>query len=367
MLSIRHFPTFLILQCVVQDKAVAGQQSKPPGGATVEVLNKTPSLEEPSDVKSDSHSTHQDNVKVNSHSTKSGVVNDDTGVGEVAKETDDIVKSKPLSLKDENEQSEAAPTERGVVEESDEIVKSKPLSLREGDSQDRQPDSAGQISKETVQNSGTTLTGDNALPTLKQEAECADTKPASTTTIISGADTKPASTTTIISGVSTTLDNGPEMIGQDLDNHTSAPTELAVSTTNDSQIAPSPATGVIEREEVASGTALKSQDGGSCQTIESGQEGEGERTVVASSQVEKVETTVQVQDSAVVLPSAPALIDFSDESQQLTHQVADVQPMTTTASAVAVDVSVEGTEDASRILYPRLDSIMQGILLLGVS
>ena len=353
MLSIRHFPTFLILQCVVQDKAVAGQQSKPPGGATVEVLNKTPSLEEPSDVKSDSHSTHQDNVKVNSHSTKSGVVNDDTGVGEVAKETDDIVKSKPLSLKDENEQSEAAPTERGVVEESDEIVKSKPLSLREGDSQDRQPDSAGQISKETVQNSGTTLTGDNGLPTLKQEAECADTKP--------------ASTTTIISGVSTTLDNGPEMIGQDLDNHTSAPTELAVSTTNDSQIAPSPATGVIEREEVASGTALKSQDGGSCQTIESGQEGEGERTVVASSQVEKVETTVQVQDSAVVLPSAPALIDFSDESQQLTHQVADVQPMTTTASAVAVDVSVEGTEDASRILYPRLDSIMQGILLLGVS
>ena len=381
MLSIRHFPTFLILQCVVQDKAVAGQQSKPPGGATVEALNKTPSLEEPSDVKSDSHSTHQDDVKVNSHSTKSGVVNDDTGVGEVAKETDDIVKSKPLSLKDENEQSEAVPTARGVAKESDEIVKSKPLSLREGDSQDRQPDSAGQISKETVQNSGTTLTGDNALPTLKQEAECADTKPASTTTIIGGADTKPASTTTIISGadtkpastttiiggVSTTLDNGPEMIGQDLDNHTSAPTELAVSTINDSQIAPSPATGVIEREEVASGTALKSQDGGSCQTIESGQEGEGERTVVASSQVEKVETTVQVQDSAVVLPSAPALIDFSDESQQLTEQVADVQPVTTTASAVTVDVSVEGTEDASRILYPRLDSIMQGILLLGVS
>ena len=103
--------------------------------------------------------------------------------------------------------------------------------------------------------------------------------------------------------------------------------------------------------------------------IESGLEGEGEgeRNVVTLSQVEKIEATVQAQDSAaaMVLPSAPALIDFSDESQQLTEQVADVQPVTTTAiatSAVAVDVSVEGTEDASRILYPRLDSIMQGIV-----
>lgn len=332
--SILHFPAFLILKFVVQDKTVAGQQSKPPGGATVEVLNQTPSLEEPSDVKSDSHSTR-----------------DDAGVSEVAERTDEVVKSKPLSLKDENKQSEAASTERGVAEESDKIVKSKPLSLKEGDPQDRQPDSvaaAGQIPKETVQNSGTTLTGDNAMPALKQEAECADTKP--------------ASTTVIIGGVSTTVNNEPKMIS---DNHTSDPTELVGSPTNDSHshIAPSPATGAVEREEVASGTALKIQDGSSSQTIESGLEGkgEGERNVVTSSQVEKIEATVQAQDSAatMVLPSAPALIDFSDESQQLTEQVANVQPVT---SAVAVDVSIEGTEDASRILYPRLDSIMQGIV-----
>ena len=327
-------PAFLILKFVVQDKTVAGQQSKPPGGATVEVLNQTPSLEEPSDVKSDSHSTR-----------------DDAGVSEVAERTDEVVKSKPLSLKDENKQPEAASTERGVAEESDEIIKSKPLSLKEGDPQDRQPDSvaaAVQVPKETVQNSGTTLTGDNAMPALKQEAECADTKP--------------ASTTLIIGGVSTTINNEPKIISQDLDNHTSDPTELAGSPTNDSHshIAPSPATGAVEREEVASGTALKIQDGGSSQTIESGK-GEGERNVVTLSQVEKIEATVQAQDSAaaMVLPSAPALIDFSDESQQLTEQVANVQPVT---SAVAVDVSVEGTEDASRILYPRLDSIMQGIV-----
>ena len=339
--NIIHFPAFLILKFVVQDKTVAGQQSKPPGGATVEVLNQTPSLEEPSDVKSDSHSTR-----------------DDAGVSEVAERTDEVVKSKPLSLKDENKQSEAASTERGVAEESDEIVKSKPLSLKEGDSQDRQPDSvaaAGQIPKEMVQNSGTTLTGDNAMPTLKQEAECADTKP--------------ASTTLIIGGVSTTVNNEPKIISQDLDNHASDPTELAGSTTNDSHshIAPSPATGAVEREEVVSGTALKIQDGGSSQMIESGLEGEGERNIVTLSQVEKIEATVHVQAAAaMVLPSAPALIDFSDESQWLTEQVADVQPVTTTAttttSAVAVDVSAEGTEDASRILYPRLDSIMQGIV-----
>ena len=304
----------------------------------MEVLNQTPSLEEPSDVKSDSHSTR-----------------DDAGVSEVAERTDEVLKSKPLSLKDENKQSEAASTERGVAKESDEIVKSKPLSLKKGDPQDRQPDSvaaAGQIPKETVQNSGTTLTGDNAMPALKQEAECADTKP--------------ASTTMIVGGVSTTVNNEPKIIGQDLDNYMSDPTELADSTTNGSHIAPSPATGAVEREEVASGTALKIQDGGSSQTIESGLEGEGEgeRNVVTSSQFEKIEATVQAQDSAaaMVLPSAPALIDFSDESQQLTEQVAIIQPVTTTTSAVAVDVSAEGTEDASRILYPRLDSIMQGIV-----
>jgi hypothetical protein len=291
------------LQCVVQDKTGAGQQTKPPDGATVEVLNQTPSLEEASDVKSDSNSTCQDGVKGDSHSTKSGVVNDDAGVGEVAKETDEVVKSKPLSLKDENKQSEAAATERDVAKEADEIVKSKPLSLREGDSQDRQPDSvaaSGQISKETVQNSGTTLTGDNASPALKQEAKYADIMP--------------DSSTTITGGVSTTLDNEPKMIGQDLDNHTTAPTELAVSTSDSHTAALSPSTRAI-------------------------------------------------QDTAGVLPSAPALIDFSDDSQQqlLTQyqEVASVQPMTTTA-AVAVDMTVEGTEDASRILYPRLDSIMQG-------
>ena len=336
--NIIHFPAFLILKFVVQDKTVAGQQSKPPGGATVEVLNQTPSLEEPSDVKSDSHSAH-----------------DDAGVSEIAERTDEVVKSKPLSLKDENKQSEAASTERGVAEESDEIVKSKPLSLKEGDPQYRQPDpvaAAGQIPKETVQNSGTTLTGDNAMPALKQEAECADTKP--------------ASTTLIIGGVSTTVNNEPKIIS---DNHMSDPTELTGSATNDSHIAPSPATGAVEREEVVSGTALKIQDGGSSQMIESGLEGEGEgeRNVVTSSQVEKIEATVHVQAAAaMVLPSAPALIDFSDESQWLTEQVADVQPVTTATdtatSAVAVDMSAEGTEDASRILYPRLDSIMQGIV-----
>ena len=306
----------------------------------MEVLNQTPSLEEASDVKFDSHSTCQDDVKADSHSTKSGMVNDDAGVSEVAKEADEVVKSKPLSLKDENKQSEAAAAERGMAKESDEIVKSKPLLLREGDSQDRQPGSAaalGQISKETVQNSGTTLTGDNATPALKQEAEYADTKPASTT---------------ITSGVFTTHKDEPKIAGPDPENLLSAPTKPVVST-NRGHTAHSSSTGTVQGE--ACGTT--SSQVGSSQTIESGQE--GERNVAALSQVEKVEVAVQDAAAVEVLPSAPALIDFSNEAQQSNQQVVNVQTVTTTVASM----SAEGTEDASQILYPRLDSIMQGILV----
>ena len=303
----------------------------------MEVLNQTPSLEEASGVKSDSHSTCQDDVKADSHSTKSEVVNDDAGVSEVAKETNEGIKSKPLLLKYENKQSDSAAAESSVAKESDEIVKSKPLPLREGDPQDRQPDLAAaseQISKETVQNSGTTLTGDNAMPALEQEAQDADSKPASIT---------------ITSGVSTTLKDEPKIAGQDPENHKSAPTKPVVST-NDSHTAHSSSTGTVEEE--AYGTI--SGQGGSAQTIESGREGES--TVAALSQVQKVEAAVQDAVAVEILPTAPALIDFSDEVQQSSQQVVSVQ----TVTATVADMSAERTEDASTILYPRLDSIMQG-------
>ena len=323
----------------------------------MEVLNQTPSLEEPVDVKSDSHSTRQDDVKVDSHSTKSEskLVND---VSEVAKDTDEVVKSKPLSLRDENEQSEVAATstEGGVAKESDEAVKSKPLLLGEleGDSQDRPQDSLSaaleQISKEPVQNSGTIATGDNATPALKQEAKNANSKLASATTMTT-------------SGVSTTLQGEPKIAGQDPENLKPVSTEPVVSTEGSSHRTAhsSSATGVTEEREGEASDTISIQDGGSSQTIvESGRERERNDVVVALSQVEEVEAAVHVQDAAAVgvLPSAPALIDFSDEAQQeLSQQVASVQM--TTATVVA-EMSVEGTEDASRILYPRLDSIMQG-------
>ena len=304
----------------------------------MDVSNQAPNVEEASAVKSDSHSTWQD-AKTDSDSIKPEAANDT----EVAKETDEVeVKSKPLSLKEEDsgdkepDSTAAASIERGIAKEADEIVKSKPLSLKEEDSQDKQPDSAAatsQISKETTQNSGTTLTGDNAIPALKQEAKDADSK------------------LTSRGGVSTELNNEPKIEmtpTQDLENHRTTPAKPAVSI-DDRPTTQLSTAGVTE--EGANGTISKQT---SAQKIESGTE--RERNVTASSQVQVAAAVVDV------IPSAPALIDFSDEVQQ-SSQVINVQT-TAAASMVSTTVastSAEGMEDASKILYPRLDSIMQGM------
>ena len=297
---------------MLQDKTGSGQQTKPSDGATVEA---------------------------NSHSE---VVTDET---EVTKETDEVVKNKPLSLKDKDRQSDSAAAERDVTKESDELVKSKPLSLRVGDSQGRQPDSAaasGEISKETVQNSGTTLTTDSAITILKQEPKDADSKHASTTSA-----SRVSTTPNIELKIETAL-------SQDIEYHKTATAKPAVSA-NERHTTHSSTTGIAEGE--ACGT-ISSQDGSS-QTIESGRE--QERNVTVLSQVQIVEAAVQDVAAVEVLPSAPALIDFSDEAQQSSQQVVNVQTVASTVTTTTVaSMGAEGTEDASKILYPRLDSIMQG-------
>lgn len=320
---------------MVQDRTGSGQQTKPSDGATVEVLNQTPNLEEASNVKSGSHSTLQEGTKADSHSE--AVTNE----AMVAKETDEVVKSKPLLLKDEDEQSDTVAAERGVAKESDEVVKSKPLSLRVGDSQDRQPDSAatsGQISKEVVQNSGTTLTDDSAISALELEPKHADSKQATTTDIT-------------IPNNEPKLETAPS---QDLGNHKFTPVKSAVSANEGHTTTQSFAAGIAEGEACGE---VSSQDGSS-RMIESGQV--REKNVTASSQIQRVEMAVQDTPAVEVIPSAPALIDFSDEAQQSSQQMANVQTVASMVTATMASVSAEGTEDASKILYPRLDSIMQG-------
>lgn len=309
--------------CVcVQDKDIVGQQLKAEGGAAVDVLNKainSEGLSTTSGVKSDSHSTHQAETKTDSQSQS------------------EVVEGQQVD-------STAAVTgvERNVAKEADEHVKSKTLSLKEDDSSDKHPDSTSasqwSVPKEaipSIQDSGAVLTQDLGRITAEQEAPVElnlVTEPAPKCT--SGAVTK----------IEPKIESTP---AQENENHRSPHQEPVVSgkqnlaadsSTKGPTVVSSPPhlTTDTTREKIQVNTE-GIHDHGKLQ----------ERRAVPSSQVESV-----VHEASLTPSAPPALIDFTE-----TSQAADIQTVSSTASAVA-----SATEDGSRILYPRLDSIMRGIV-----
>lgn len=254
----------------------------------------------------------------------------------------------------ENEQLTDSPvvtggqTPKDVAKENDELVKSKPLLLNQEDVLDKQTDSSArqtdstptgqdtlsEVSGNTIQPSGLASVDYKAAnPIFQQEPEGlirADPKPVDTHGTI---EPKPEST--------------PR---QEIEKHQvkTSPTLLADSEVSGQHVAAeSAATDSVETEVVSRPRPLTSEAPTTHVSTK-------DRDVPAA----KSELTTSVKEGSAILPLAPALIDFStEECQVLGVQVMDILPE---IADTTTSMSEEVIQESSRILYPRLDSIMRG-------
>lgn len=240
--------------------------------------------------------------------------------------------------KPESEQLVDSPVATGVettgdvAKEHDEIVKSKPLSLIREDFPDRQTDS---LVKQTY----STPTGQDTSPKGKTPSTA---QPSGSTSADKVATTdgdikpKPESTP-----------------GQEIHNHKirTSPTVLVDAGESARHVAAESATTGSAEFEVASRPHPQVSEAPTTQVST-----RDHQEVTAA----KSELATTAKEGPAILPSAPALIDFSTEEQQMLGvQAVDVVP----ATADATSESAEVIQESSRILYPRLDSIMRGTYL----
>lgn len=298
---------------VQQASGAAVQQT---GGASVvkEVLNQAKNSEEPAttEVKSDPHSTCQDSPKTDSH-------------------------SKPSTTDAKEGDSKQSEDTQAVAKETDSAVKSRPLSLNEHVSRDSQPDSAmkNQTSllgkaTESSQTAGTTQWEGATIPAEKQDDE---TKIELHSKLNIASESKIDSTPSLKDKGHKTKD---------------ARTSDDVVEGSKSLITADSATTSSTLEAASQPRPLTSDDHAHESTRE-------QEVGVVSPELVAAVTEIEVA------PSAPPLIDFCDEADQVaggleTNNVASV-------SAVAT-ASAEVTEESNKILYPRLDSIMRGLFAL---
>ena len=255
----------------------------------MDVLVQTPNSEElaHTEARSDPHSTCQDEAKPNSDS-KSEVTT--AGKAEVTENVQDDDGGGGTENKDD-------------AKETDDYVKSKPLSLTD------KPQELTSTSEVSLPQEGTTEAGDSAPqevvtePTIEQENR----------------DLEPKESDTKIELKPPTME-----VNERLQSAESA-------ITSDS----------ADREVTIQPHPLESDN--HTHSVE-------QKVGVASL---SVTPTIKEASAVEDIPSAPALIDFSTDTHQ--PEAVDLTPV-----SPVVSVSTEVTEESSKILYPRLDSIMRG-------
>ena len=264
---------------------------------------------------------------------------------ETSKEASDDVKSKPLSLNQEvspDKQEDSPVKQKDSSDKQVDATSTKQESLQEG----KPPP--------TTQIGGTVSSDAVAAPTLERDVKdvSSDTKPTGTS-----GDAEPK------------VESALKQENENQDVRTT-PTELTVDAGK--HTAESAATGIAEVQ-VASPPptlATKSAESATTGTIadvasrphpivheESVHESTQEQEVIT---VESEVPTTMIEEGLAVLPSAPALIDFCTEE----HQVLGIEAVNIIPEAADVSTTAEVSQEASGILYPRLDSIMRGLYII---
>ena len=259
-------------------------------------------------------------------------------------------KLKNEQLADSLVATDGGETIKDVVKENDELVKSKALLLdQEEFLVDKQTDASAKQTDST--STGQDTLSEGKIPSTAQPSDWATTDKDATP--ISEQEPKDTRADPKLVGAHVNIEPKPDSTpGQEIEGHEvrTFPVVFADGSVSGKHVAAeSAATGSIEVEVVSRPRPLESEAPTTTHVSTK------DREVSAA----KSELVTTVKEGPAILPSAPALIDFSMEEQQ----VLGVQAMDTVPEiADAASMSAEVIQESSRILYPRLDSIMRGTM-----